>query len=75
MRARQTVPTSHAKPPQYSASKELRLRYLWLCFVMLHTLVFAVALLIAFGGAPTAEDAQRTAEAMLDRARQLSDIR
>jgi TonB family protein len=43
--------------------------------MLLRTIVFAIVLLVAFGGTSAAEDAQQTAEAMLDRARQLSDIR
>jgi TonB family protein len=43
--------------------------------MLLRSLVFAIVLLVVFGGTSAAEDAQKTAEAMLDRARQLSDIR
>ena len=43
--------------------------------MLLRTIVFAIVLLVVFGGTSAAEDAQKRAEAMLNRARQLSDIR
>ncbi len=43
--------------------------------MLLRAIVFSTVLLLVFGGTSAAEDVQKAAEGMLDRARQLSDIR
>jgi len=43
--------------------------------MLLRAIVFSIILLVVFRGASAAEDQQKAAEGMLDRARQLSDIR
>ena len=77
MNKRQTIATSLCQTYcSISLRAPAQIRCSWPRFMMLvRTIVFAAVSLVVFGGTSAAEDAQKRAEAMLDRARQLSDIR
>ncbi len=58
---------SHCVPAEVRCS--------WPLMTVLRAIIFSIALFVAFPGNSAAEDVQKSAEAMLERARQLSDIR